>query len=80
MPPPYPLTTGDTVRRKHFIYADGQLAAIHIKTEQGGVPQPDETRYLHRDNLGSIDTITDGRGNIVERMSYEAFGQRRAGN
>ena len=73
-------TTGDTVRRKHFIYADGQLVAIHIKTEEGGVPQPDETRYLHRDNLGSIDTITDGRGNIVERMSYEAFGQRRAGN
>nr|VFJ59838.1 MAG: RHS repeat-associated core domain-containing protein [Candidatus Kentron sp. DK] len=71
---------GDTIRRKHFIYADGQLAAIHIKTEQAGVPQPDETRYLHRDNLGSIDTITDGRGNIVERMSYEAFGQRRAGD
>ena len=41
---------------------------------------PDGTRYLHRDNLGSIDTITDGRGNVVERMSYEAFGQRRAGN
>nr|VFK45027.1 MAG: RHS repeat-associated core domain-containing protein [Candidatus Kentron sp. TC] len=72
--------SGDTVRRKHFLYADGQLVAIHIKTEQSGVPQPDETRYLHRDNLGSIDTITDGRGNIVERMSYEAFGQRRAGD
>ena len=73
-------SSSDTIRRKHFLYADGQLAAIHIKTEQAGVPQPDETRYLHRDNLGSIDTITDGRGNIVERMSYEAFGARRAGN
>nr|VFK24170.1 MAG: RHS repeat-associated core domain-containing protein [Candidatus Kentron sp. MB] len=71
---------GDIVRRKHFIYADGQLVTIHIKTEQAGEHLPDETRYLHRDNLGSIDTITDGRGNVVERMSYEAFGQRRAGN
>ncbi|CAC9642080.1 hypothetical protein BTURTLESOX_1438 [bacterium endosymbiont of Bathymodiolus sp. 5 South] len=24
---------------------------------------PDKTRYLHYDNLGSIDTITDGQGN-----------------
>ncbi|VVM21537.1 hypothetical protein BSPWISOXPB_7265 [uncultured Gammaproteobacteria bacterium] len=38
-------------------------------------PIPDKTRYLHYDNLGSIDTITDGQGNIVERMSYAAFGK-----
>jgi hypothetical protein len=31
-------------------------------------------------NLGSIDTITDGQGNIVERMAYTAFGQRRKGD
>ncbi|CAB5499050.1 Rhs-family protein, partial [Bathymodiolus thermophilus thioautotrophic gill symbiont] len=35
---------------------------------------------LHYDNLGSIDTITDGQGNIVERMAYTAFGQRRKGD
>jgi hypothetical protein len=43
-------------------------------------PIPDKTRYLHYDNLGSIDTITDGQGNIVERMSYAAFGERRKGD
>jgi hypothetical protein len=32
------------------------------------------------DNLGSIDTITDGQGNIVERMAYTAFGERRKGD
>jgi uncharacterized protein RhaS with RHS repeats len=37
---------------------------------------PDKTRYLHYDNLGSIDTIIDGQGNIVERMAYTAFGER----
>ncbi|CAC9453120.1 hypothetical protein [uncultured Gammaproteobacteria bacterium] len=26
---------------------------------------PEKTRYLHYDNLGSIDAITDGQGNIV---------------
>jgi hypothetical protein len=31
-------------------------------------------------NLGSIDTITDGKGNIVERMAYTAFGERRKGD
>jgi hypothetical protein len=43
-------------------------------------PIPDKTRYLHYDNLGSIDTITDGQGDIVERMAYTAFGQRRKGD
>ncbi|OJA03538.1 hypothetical protein, partial [Bathymodiolus thermophilus thioautotrophic gill symbiont] len=67
---------------KHFIYADGQLIAINIKTNTtANTPSiPNKTRYLHYDNLGSIDTITDGQGNIVERMAYTAFGQRRQGD
>jgi hypothetical protein len=44
-------------------------------TNTPATPIPDKTRYLHYDNLGSIDTITDGQGNIVERMSYAAFGE-----
>jgi hypothetical protein len=57
-----------------FIYLDKQLIAIHIKTDTTSTagtpttPIPDKTRYLHYDNLGSIDTITDGQGNIVERV------------
>ncbi|MBL3601657.1 MAG: hypothetical protein JMN25_17635 [gamma proteobacterium endosymbiont of Lamellibrachia anaximandri] len=68
------------VKHKHFIYAGGQLVAIHVKTEESGQSMPDETRYLHRDALGSIDTITDGQGRIIERMSFAPFGQRRAGD
>jgi hypothetical protein len=33
-------------------------------TDMPATPIPDKTRYLHYDNLGSIDTITDGQGNI----------------
>ncbi len=68
------------IQHKHYIYADGEVAAIHIKTVDNGTAQPDRTRYLHRDALGSIDTITDGFGAIVDRMSYDPFGKRRAGN
>ncbi|MCP4467888.1 MAG: RHS repeat-associated core domain-containing protein, partial [Halieaceae bacterium] len=74
------IETGDKVEHKHFVYADGQLVAIHVKTTANAVAQPDTTRYLHRDSLGSIDTITDGQGNIVDRMSYEPFGARRGGD
>jgi hypothetical protein len=55
---------------------DVQVIAIHIRTDTTSTagtpatPIPDKTRYLHYDNLGSIDTITDGQGNIVERMAY----------
>ena len=39
-----------------------------------------ETLYMHRDALGSIDTVTDGAGKVVDRMGYDAFGQRRYGS
>ncbi|MEJ1363512.1 MAG: RHS repeat-associated core domain-containing protein [Candidatus Sedimenticola sp. (ex Thyasira tokunagai)] len=76
------VKTDDKTEYKHFIYADGQLVAMHIKAKEQGTwaKLPDQTRYLHRDALGSIDTITDGKGNIVERMSYEPFGERRGGD
>ena len=35
------------------------------------------TLYLHRDNLGSIDVITDDAGGVHARRSYQAWGNRR---
>ncbi|MCP4160871.1 MAG: hypothetical protein GY760_12435 [Deltaproteobacteria bacterium] len=74
------ITEGNKTTSKYFIHADGHLVTIHIKVKENSTQLPDETRYLHYDSLGSIDTITDGRGNVVERQSYEAFGKRREGN
>ncbi len=89
------ITDASSTQHRYFIYADNQLITIHTKIEEplsckclvdtdnnpiDNNQQPDKTRYLHRDNLGSIDTITDGKGNIVERMSYDAFGKRRTAN
>ncbi|MES9868355.1 MAG: RHS repeat-associated core domain-containing protein [Sedimenticola sp.] len=70
-------TSQQAVDHKHHIYADGQLVAIHIEHQQGGA---DETRYLHYDALGSVDTITDGQGKVIERMSYDPWGKRRGGD
>ncbi len=36
--------------------------------------------YLHRDHQGSVDTITDINGEVVERLSFHAFGERRMAN
>ncbi|MEL6133073.1 MAG: RHS repeat-associated core domain-containing protein, partial [Bacteroidota bacterium] len=36
-----------------------------------------ETRYLHRDHIGSIQTITNESGSVTEVLSYDAWGQRR---
>jgi RHS repeat-associated protein len=34
-------------------------------------------QYLHYDHLGSIDVITDDSGTVVQKFSYDAWGQRR---
>jgi RHS repeat-associated protein len=38
------------------------------------------TRYFHSDHLGSIAVITDETGNVLERLSYDAWGKRRYAN
>jgi RHS repeat-associated protein len=74
------LRQGTTVTHKNFIYTEDGVAAIHIKKIENGVTRSRETRYLHTDALGSVDTITDGVGVIVDRMSYDPFGMRRHGS
>lgn len=73
------IEQGTTITHKHFIYADGAIAAIHIRTEENGARAVGRTRYLHTDALGSVDTVTDGFGVIVDRMGFDPFGMRRAG-
>ncbi|VEN74550.1 hypothetical protein EPICR_40132 [Candidatus Desulfarcum epimagneticum] len=59
---------------KYFVYAEGQLAAVHKKIGNA----PGETRYMHRDSLGSIDTVTNGLGDVEEKMAYAPFGSPRS--
>ncbi|WNO11019.1 RHS repeat-associated core domain-containing protein [Teredinibacter sp. KSP-S5-2] len=48
-----------------------------VYTKKG---QQIESRYLHRDHLGSVDAITDELGKFVKRMSFDPWGQRRQEN
>lgn len=66
------VTTGSKSESKHFIYAYGKLQAIHTESSS-----ENQTKYLYRDALGSIDTVADEMGLVLERYSYEPFGLRR---
>lgn len=67
------VTTGTTVQYRHNIEADGQTVAVHTVDQSGTVT----TTYVHSDHLGSADNLTDDAGNVVQQMSFDAFGMRR---
>jgi len=75
------ITKGQEVTHKQFIYAGSSLVAVHVSgLDHNGSGIPVQTRYMHKDNLGSVDTITDGVGTVVDRMSFDPFGGRRQGD
>ena len=51
--------------------------AIETILYKNNVLDKQETHYLLSDHLGSIDVITDNLANIVQEMSFDAWGQRR---
>ncbi len=66
-------TTAPIVQHLHYIVGgDGLFAAV---TLQPGVNS--KTRYLHKDHLGSIQTITNEMGNVTEVLSFDSWGLRR---
>ena len=59
----------------HYIVA-GATVAIHT-IHDDNLAATNKTRYLHRDHLDSIDTITGETGAVIERLSYDPHGKRR---
>ncbi len=70
------VSTSTTTEYRHNIIADGEIVAVHTIDQSGNA----YTDYLHYDQLGSVDTITDDQGNVIQTMSFDAFGQRRDPN
>ncbi len=64
---------GSQLDKKYYIYAAGGVVAEHIVSTEHGT----QTRYIHKDALGSIDTITDAYASVVDRRSYDAWGKLR---
>ena len=69
-------TTGSAVRNIHYIRAGGEVFAVYITDITGGVTL-ESTRYLHRDHLGSVQTITNEAGAVVEVLAFDPWGLRR---
>lgn len=71
------ITDNKKTSHKYFIYALGRLVAIDTKVESE-ISSSAFVRYIHGDHLDSVDTVTDERGNILESLRYNAYGQRRS--
>ena len=56
-------------------YLSGPMGvfAIHIINPDG----TENLRYIHKDHLGSWNTITDEQGNLLQELSFDAWGNRR---
>ncbi|HEY1773264.1 MAG TPA: RHS repeat-associated core domain-containing protein [Gammaproteobacteria bacterium] len=78
------VTTSSSTQYRHNIMAGDQVVAVHTLDQSGNAT----TSYVHTDNLGSGDAITDDTGNIAvdpvtgqpQVMSFDAFGLRRDPN
>jgi len=58
---------------KHYVMAGNEAIAIRTLRSNNS----NDTRYLHKDHLGSVDVITNESGVVLQRLSYDAFGKRR---
>jgi RHS repeat-associated protein len=70
-------TKGTVTEWKHYLHApSGLLMMRSIKSNTTAKTDV----YFHKDHLGSITTITNNIGAILEKNSYDAFGKRRNAN
>ncbi len=58
-----------------YTYLSGPagLFGIHVKNPDG----TSELFYIHTDHLGSLHTITDENGDLLQELSFDAWGNRR---
>ncbi len=63
------------VNELNYVYGPDGLTAI-IVIDRNATPET-SVYFIHKDHLGSYHTITDINGNIVETLSFDAWGNRR---
>ncbi|MEO7593549.1 MAG: RHS repeat-associated core domain-containing protein, partial [Byssovorax sp.] len=62
----------------HRYFVHGSERVVAVVTRSSAPVSEEKTRYLHVDNLGSVETVTDETGSkAAEKRSYDAFGARR---
>jgi|GEM_PF-1486178 len=58
---------------KNYIDAGGRTIAVRTYYSNKSA----NTRFIHRDHMGSTDAITDENGVVQERSAFEPFGKRK---
>ncbi|RKH09905.1 hypothetical protein D7V97_15245 [Corallococcus sp. CA053C] len=72
--------TGTAMHLFNVMGAEGPVAQVAWNTDAMGTITRTRKLYLHKDSLGSVDTLTDEKATVIERMRYEPFGGRRYSN
>jgi RHS repeat-associated protein len=71
-------TNTKTSAVEHHYFVHGSERVVAVVTRSSAPTSEEKTRYLHVDNLGSVETVTDQTGSkSAEKRSYDAFGARR---
>jgi RHS repeat-associated protein len=68
------------VEHKHYVTGGSGLVGVFVTKTSYSAGEGPQMRYYHRDHLGSIAVITNPTGAVLERLSYEAYGERRNAN
>jgi RHS repeat-associated protein len=70
-----PHTSGTTVHEHSLRSPSGPFLTITYEERQSSTSRTDN--YVHGDHLGSPNVITNQAGGLLERISYDPFGERR---
>ncbi|GAA4351825.1 SpvB/TcaC N-terminal domain-containing protein [Kangiella taiwanensis] len=68
---------GNTTTTKTYI---GDVAIVEKEEVAGAAIPSHNIRFVHRDRLGSVVTLTDHNNQILEHRSYDPFGKPRTGD
>ncbi len=70
------VTGQHTVKWNNYIFAEGEMIGVFVVQEE----QSYDMHYFTKDHLGSTSVLTNEDGNVIERLSYDAWGKRRHAN
>ncbi|HXY99370.1 MAG TPA: RHS repeat-associated core domain-containing protein [Stellaceae bacterium] len=68
---------GTSVTWNEYLMADGAMVGVRFNTISNPLNPVVTTRYFHKDHLGSVAVLTDENANVVQRLSYDAWGRQR---
>ncbi len=66
---------GGVLEERHYV---GDAVLVSMTGRSASSAGTTRTRYLHRDHLGSLTSITDESGQEIESFSFDPWGKRRA--